>query len=295
MFKPRLVSLVLVSLVTMACGPSGLRRQSSTFGGADAGVPEPDAAATPPLAPLDARPATGGSVDLAPTLPAGLTLYWKLDEEAGLFAEDASGNGLRGTFVFTPASSTDVPPVKFAFDNPRSRTFMRGARQAIVLSGMPAAIKPARTVTVAVWYRSASLDVGGTANMPASDVISAGDVYLLRLRPDEVEVSKRIGGATGSAGWVRCRGRAAGAIDGRWHHLAAVIDVDAMHLYFDGASVCRFANAQPMVYDRGEDLWVGRHGDRQTTYEFDGNVDEVRVYDRALADPEVAALARGGL
>ena len=295
MVKPRLVSLVLVSLATLACGPSGLRRQSSTFGGSDLGVSEPDAATVaPPLAPMDAGPATG-IADLAPTLPAGLVLYWKLDEEVGLFAEDASGRGLRGTFVFAPASSTDVPPVRFAFDNPRSRAFVRGSRQAIVLAGMPPAIKPAATVTVAAWYRSTSLDVGGTANAPASDVVSAGDVYILRLRPTELEVAKRIGGASGSAGWVRCRGTVPNPVDGRWHHLAAVIDVDAMHLYFDGAAVCRFANAQPMVYDRGDDLWVGRHGDRQTTYEFDGNVDEVRVYDRALGAPEVAALASGGL
>jgi hypothetical protein len=297
MIKPRLVSLVLVlvSSAILACGPSGLRRQSSTFGGADLGVSEPDAAAAaPPLTPMDAAPATGNA-DLAPTLPAGLVLYWKLDEEAGLFAEDASGKGLRGTFVFAPASSADVPPVMFAFANPRSRAFVRGSRQAIVLSGMPPAIKPPATVTVAAWYRSTSLDVGGGANTPASDVVSAGDVYLLRLRPNEVEVSKRIGGPTTSAGWARCRGPAPNPVDGRWHHLAAVIDVDAMHLYFDGAAVCRLANAQPMVYDRGEDLWVGRHGDRQTTYEFDGNVDEVRVYDRALAAPEVAALANGAL
>ncbi len=40
-------------------------------------------------------------------------------------------------------------------------------------------------------------------------------------------------------------------------------------------------------------FYVGRHGDGQTQFDFGGNIDEVRVYDRALAGSEISALTAG--
>ena len=39
---------------------------------------------------------------------------------------------------------------------------------------------------------------------------------------------------------------------------------------------------------------VARHGDGKTSYNFQGNIDDVRVYDRALAPLEIVGLAAGG-
>jgi hypothetical protein len=55
-------------------------------------------------------------------------------------------------------------------------------------------------------------------------------------------------------------------------------------------------NSAPFLYDRGKDLFVGRHGNDTTNaalYNFQGNIDEVRVYARALTANEIAALAAG--
>ena len=46
-----------------------------------------------------------------------------------------------------------------------------------------------------------------------------------------------------------------------------------------------------MLYDRGADLSVGRHGDGQDDFDFDGNIDDVRIYTRALPPARIAQLA----
>jgi hypothetical protein len=51
--------------------------------------------------------------------------------------------------------------------------------------------------------------------------------------------------------------------------------------------------ALPIVYDLGKDLWVGRHGNGNQNWDFEGNIDEVRVYTRVLTATEIAALAAG--
>ena len=48
-----------------------------------------------------------------------------------------------------------------------------------------------------------------------------------------------------------------------------------------------------MIYDQGPDLYVGRHGTDDPDWDFGGNIDDVRIYTRALPPAEVAALAGG--
>jgi hypothetical protein len=48
-----------------------------------------------------------------------------------------------------------------------------------------------------------------------------------------------------------------------------------------------------MDYDQGQDLWIGHHGTGDEVYSFDGDLDDVRIYARALTAEEVARLAGG--
>jgi hypothetical protein len=220
---------------------------------------------------------------------SGLALYWKFDETDGTVALDSSGNGLDGSYTGvsgTPVTSMEVAPLKFP--NPRSRAFTAASRQAVLLAGMPALLKPARELTVSAWYRTNKLDSGGGGG---AEVVSAGNNYLLRVRAMDIEVSKRVGSANG--GWVRCFGVVMNHFNNTWHHIATVVDAQNIRVYFDGVEKCAMTNAMTMAYDRGNDLLVGRHGENETNFDFDGNIDDVRIYTRALPAPEIAALARG--
>jgi hypothetical protein len=222
---------------------------------------------------------------------SGLVLHWKFDEAEGAVARDASGNGHDGMYTGVtgaPAPSTDVAPLKVP--NPHSRAFTGASRQAALLAGMPALLKPASQVTVSAWYRTSKLDTG-SGSINGSEVVSAGNNYLLRVRETDIEVSKRVGGSSSS--WVRCFAVVMNHFDNTWHHIATVIDGQTAKVYFDGVEKCSLANSQAMSYDRGNDFVVGRHGENESNFDFDGNIDDVRIYARALPAPEIAALARG--
>jgi hypothetical protein len=83
---------------------------------------------------------------------------------------------------------------------------------------------------------------------------------------------------------------------GAWHHLCGVYDGESYRLYRDGELIAQQVDAvAPM---RVEEAWaIGSRGmpDRTMPEEFDpryfdGMIDEVRIYGRALSAFEVRAL-----
>jgi hypothetical protein len=65
-----------------------------------------------------------------------------------------------------------------------------------------------------------------------------------------------------------------------------------MKVYLDGVERCTNTRGEDIRYDGTPDLWVGRHPDN-VAYDFDGTLDEVRIYTRALTADEVARLFQG--
>jgi hypothetical protein len=232
----------------------------------------------------------------------GLALFWRFEETSGSSAADSSGNGRAGLYTGAagaPVPSADLPPLQH--DNGRSRAFDLDARHAVVLDPMPAALKPRNEVTLSVWYRATTVDVGNTADHTpsGSEVVSGGDAYLLRIRAmvagalvKQIAFSKRIGEGT----FLTVYGPTPTLLDGHWHHLAGVTGAaSGMRVYFDGVEVGASAdqNNDVLYSATGRGFWVGRHGDGQTVWDFGGNIDEVRLYTRALSAKEIARLAQG--
>jgi hypothetical protein len=269
--------------------------EAGSLPGSDDARPRPTAAdAARPVA-ADARPAPPAppSADAAPEPPPGVeeepVLYWKLDEAAGTTADDSSGHGLSGTYLPAATPPAPSPPVEppLSFPNPRSRAFSAAQRQAVVLPMMPALLRPTQELTLSAWYRGLEVDREGAA----SDLISGGDTYRIRLRTDRIEAHKRGAGSVIPLD-AGCSGAAPGHLDGKWHHVALVIGSPDIALYLDGQRLCTTPNFnRAFLYDRGTDFVVGRHGNEDARFDFDGNIDDVRVYVRALAPARVASLA----
>ena len=219
---------------------------------------------------------------------AGLAFHWKFDEPSGTSAADASGNGRNGTYLGDsgiPAPSSSVPPITFSFSNPRSRAFAQASRHAVLLDPMPAALKT-ESFTLSAWFRATAADTNG------SEIISGGNDYFLRLHPTQLEFAKRISLVSGSM-FALCRPTFSGQLDGQWHHIAGVNGPAGMRVYFDGVEACTNTRTEPMLYT-GSELAVGRHGGGLLSHDFDGNIDDVRIYTRPLSAAEVQSLARGG-
>jgi hypothetical protein len=91
------------------------------------------------------------------------------------------------------------------------------------------------------------------------------------------------------------------AIDGQaalptvaWHHVAVVLGSGGGILYLDGVQVGANAglNLRPADFGNSPGNYIGRSHFTADPY-LDGNVDEFRVYNRALAPAEIQALASG--
>ena len=217
----------------------------------------------------------------------GPVLHWRFDEATGGTALDASGNNLNGSYigaVGAPGPSSTVPPL--TSNNPRSRAFVRANEHAVRLAPLPAALRFSSGFTVSVWFRSTSLDPGG------SEIVNAADSYNVRLRPGELEVAARtnVGGVLAHH---QCRRPVSNHLDGNWHHLAGVYAATEMRVYYDGVDLACGKASAAIVYDRGTDLFVGRHGNGSADFDFDGNIDDVRIYGRVLSAAEIARLAQG--
>ena len=140
-------------------------------------------------------------------------------------------------------------------------------------------------MTLAAWVNLTAADSLG------SHVISLGDSVLLTV--DEPSVGNGVSGVyyNGST-WVKLPTGQFIAGTG-WHHIAYIFDDtnNTNTLYIDGAVVATATASTSISYTQGANSFIGKHGNGQTAFDFNGKIDDARVYNRALTAGEVAALA----
>jgi hypothetical protein len=81
--------------------------------------------------------------------------------------------------------------------------------------------------------------------------------------------------------------------DGNWHHITATFAASEMSLYVDGA----LDNQQPTgawFVETSDPLEIGADSGVPSGYYFNGLIDEVSIYNRALSSAEIAAIYNAG-
>ncbi|MFC1576337.1 LamG-like jellyroll fold domain-containing protein, partial [Candidatus Omnitrophota bacterium] len=76
---------------------------------------------------------------------------------------------------------------------------------------------------------------------------------------------------------------------GNWHHVAVVYDSDNVYFYIDGNSDSSNPHAYSSTYDAGKHYDIGARGGANRDY-YNGKIDEVAVWDRALSETEITTL-----
>jgi hypothetical protein len=232
----------------------------------------------------------------ADPLSQGLLAYWKLDEGgANDVVVDSSGNGHSGTTVNGPLPSSMTPPVRFL--DPSSRGF-NGTNQYIVL-GNPDDMNFEGQITLAAWVYIAAITTGCHYILAHGYCYDPPGEVALRLGSDNCGP----GGSPhnwAAGAWLSAEHSAVAPLYDLdlkvWIHIAGVYDGQAWHLYRNGEEIARQDSTVGAIPVRS-DWAIGARspGTPPCTPPmverfFNGSIDDVRIYRRALGPSEIEEL-----
>jgi fibronectin type 3 domain-containing protein len=208
------------------------------------------------------------TVSATPTaIDTSLVAHWLFDENAGTLAADATGNGWTGTLRNGTLWTAGVSGSAVQFD---------GLDDNITTTfGQDLA-----AFTVAVWVRSPAAPAAAAASGP----VSRNSNFQINWNHSDSTFRGAVAIRVGA--W---HAASFGALEAdRWYHLTATYDGETLRAYRDG--VLMSVNTNPSG-PPNPDTSMLRMGRQATAGNFfQGVADDVRVYNRALAESEVAAL-----
>ncbi|MCK9202576.1 MAG: hypothetical protein M0P42_15730, partial [Gallionella sp.] len=199
------------------------------------------------------------------SVPDGLEAYWKLDEDTGATTvADSSGNGvvgaINGSVYFSQPSRTGLA---ILFDG----------STGLISASVPA-LSGAYTFTEAAWVNFKSLPNAFPSIITRNGTLD-GAIFL-------VQTGSHAGVQTGST-WT------AGSTElspNTWYHIAATYDGTTVRLYVDGQLDGSYAYSSPLGSQdpvRVGALYSGSNA-------FNGTIDDVRIYSRALNSTEISQI-----
>jgi hypothetical protein len=206
---------------------------------------------------------------------ADLVGWWKLDDGGGTTALDSSGLGYHGRLTNGPVF-TNMARINggLIFD---------GVNDHVVVSDTDILDFNGRTFTVALWVKTTKS--GPQALVEKQHQFFSG-LFLFALNRDGA-VPGGFSVWTGGF-WIDSNFR--GVADGQFHHLAVTYDGTTFRLYRDGqldttqASSANYANTSlPLNFGRFATANVG--------WSYQGVMDDLRRYNRALSSSEISTLA----
>jgi hypothetical protein len=224
-----------------------------------------------------------------PGLMANLAGYWKFDEASGFGFADASGLGGDGTIVGLALS---VNPWTNGVDGGALR--LRGAATRGV-ARVPNYAKATAAVSCAAWIWA---DARTTWATIARNWGSTGGQFQFGLRDTAGDLAVQVN-TTG--GQFEAREGVALAT-GQWHHVAFTADGVTLRLFRDGLLVASTPCTGTFTNPPSAPLGIGgRLNDAGTAPDssisgiWNGRLDEVGVWNRAVGAEELGAMYEAGL
>ncbi|MDD5397434.1 MAG: LamG domain-containing protein, partial [Candidatus Moranbacteria bacterium] len=214
----------------------------------------------------------------------GLVSWWKMDEASwnGTAGEvaDAGGNNLNGTAMNSATTALGK--------NGNGGNFNAGS---YVDAGASTKFDMTNKLTVSLWFKSNSATQNAGLVSKWTTGAGTNNSFAFSLGAD-------IG--ANRFGFVVQQSSGGAVINntptetynvGEWTHLTGVADGKFVHVYKNGVEV-----GTPVAYDgtikvTTKKMILGRLREEDAIYPFNGMLDDVRVYNRALSPAEVSQLA----
>jgi hypothetical protein len=207
----------------------------------------------------------------------GLVGRWQLDEGSGTTLTDTSGFGNDGSFAGLAAWTSGVSGAALDF----------AGSGDLVLVPDDVSLDLTDAITIAAWLRPNRV---GTQYVIKKAQKGATDGYELSLSSSGGLFVRFNQASSGNA--YRLNSLSGYPVDGStWVHVAATYDGQQIKLYVDGALEGSLSAPGLVIGVNDVPLSIG--GQFGGVRLFDGAVDEVHLYDRALSAHEVVALAMG--
>ncbi|MFH1277548.1 MAG: LamG-like jellyroll fold domain-containing protein [Candidatus Eisenbacteria bacterium] len=277
-------------------GDGSIASWSWTFG--DAGSsPEPDPAHAYALAGIYEVVLTvtdddgaGGSDTTTATIadtipdPVARALWLPLDEGSGSVAGDSSGNGNDGA-VTGAVWTGGITGSALDFD---------GVDDHAIVGDYP---KPASVMTVSVWAKAGSRSFWGSI---VKNWGRASGAFRIGLWADEGDLEVRVTEADDHEIGFR-EGFWNKFPLGEWQHLAITADGARLRIYRNGAEIGNMPYDGTLKTSRpglGIGVKLNNLGTVPNGAEpgwWDGTIDDIRIYDRALGANEIRALHQNGV
>jgi hypothetical protein len=263
-------------IVTGMQGAGGSIGPDAGMGGfdEDASGPMETFADLTPEAPAGKDTAGDRPGDTPMQLRSGLVAYWPLDEGIGNYVEDKTGYANHGSALNGPAWVNRGMPAALVGD--RAALRFDGVNDYAILgaSGIPPN-DAARTVSLWVNIQSAS---------PSQHFITLSNGYSSGL---EIGLRAGVLAAMGWNGFLVMNAPA--PTRDVWHHIVHTYEAGQNKLYVDGA-LGAMATATKGAAPTSE-VWLASFRGRDLF--FGGQLDDIRIYDRALTSAEITTLYSG--
>jgi hypothetical protein len=213
----------------------------------------------------------------------GLVALWHFDENGGPTADDATGHGYLGTLQNSPTWVASSAPL----------VFNQVASNALQFDGVNGYVQVTNTpdlnsypFTATAWFRTANA-ASVLQGIVSKAVYGIADGWSLCVENGHLRGFFYINGSLANNAIEATS--AASVADGSWHHAALVVDGSGGKLFLDG-NVVGSSAWLPSAGSAGAPttttpLLIGRFS--TLAARFLGDIDEVTVWNRALAATEV--------
>lgn len=233
---------------------------------------------------------TSGNTDSATSRSAWLSIrslvgHWKLDETSGTTAADSSGGSNTGTVIgagTSPAWTTGIDGGALGFDGDDTVP----TNSDYVDCGSDISLKPAQQVTVSGWYNTDNYRYYGQIAGFAFDEGANESGYSI-VTEEGGWIGFWISGSSGSGTYLWTSDVPAGPTG--WTHVAGTYDGTTMRLYINGAEKATSTNQSGNInYDHVNSFRVGLNESGSWWLPYEGDIDDVRVYNYVLDQYEIA-------
>lgn len=220
----------------------------------------------------------------AQDITSGLVGYWKMDETEGTTISDSAG-----TNDASPANGLTITGGSIPGKISGAINLSGGGSQEAINLGDTADLRITGAMTLAGWFYFDTHH--GPYLISKWTVTNRGYDLSTNTGVSGPVVEFRLGSAGSCGGYTTLVSTDELPI-GEWVHVAGVYDPsNALRIYINGTMVAEDTTGIPAAScgDSNQEVFVGCRPDG-TCSGFDGGVDDIRIYSRALTDDDITAL-----